>query len=197
MGCCIDYTCRQSYPSSQSTEVVGGEKVRKRFAITMIAAVAGLVFSLVAVSQQTANPLRADKILIEKSERRMTLLWEGTPVRMYHIALGGSPVGKKQCQGDQKTPEGIYSITGRNPQSSYHHSFRVSYPNADDIANARRLGCDPGGDIMIHGFPNGGRFSEEAHSSTDWTLGCIAVTDPEIEEIWDAVPNGTAVEIRP
>jgi murein L,D-transpeptidase YafK len=165
--------------------------------ISLLAVAAVLVLSLAAVSQETAEPLRADKIHIDKSVHRMTLLWKGTPVRMYHVALGRSPVGKKECQGDLKTPEGIYSITGRNPWSDYHRSLRVSYPNAGDIANARRLGCDPGGDIMIHGFPNGGRFSEEAHASTDWTLGCVAVTDPEIEEIWDAVPNGTAVEIRP
>lgn len=176
---------------------MGGERVRKYLAIAMIAAVAGSAFSLSAFSQGTVDSLRADKILIEKSERRMTLLWKGTPVRMYSVSLGGSPVGKKQCQGDQKTPEGIYSITGRNLLSSYHRSLRVSYPNAEDVANARRLRCDPGGDIMIHGLPNGGRFSEEDHAASDWTWGCIAVTDPEIEEIWDAVPNGTAVEIRP
>ena len=165
--------------------------------ISLLAVVAGLVFSLAAVSQETAKPLRADKILIDKSVRRMTLLWKGNPVRMYHIALGGAPAGKKQCRGDQKTPEGIYSITGRNPFSAYHRSLRVSYPNAEDIANARRLGCSPGGDIMIHGLPKGGRFSEKDHASTDWTLGCIAVTDSEIEEVWKAVPDGTAVEIRP
>ena len=168
-----------------------------RFEIILTAAVAGLVLSLAAFSQETAQPLRADKILIEKSERRMTLLWKGTPVRMYHVALGRSPVGKKECQGDLKTPEGIYSITGRNPWSSYHRSLRISYPNAGDVANAKRLGCSPGGDIMIHGLPNGGQFSEKAHVSTDWTLGCIAVTNSEIEEVWKAVPNGTAVEIRP
>ena len=166
-------------------------------AISLLAIVAGLVLSLAAVSQEAAQTLIADKILIEKSERRMTLLWKGTPVRMYSIALGGSPVGKKQCQGDQKTPEGIYSITGRNPQSSYHRSLRVSYPNAEDVANARRLRCSPGGDIMIHGLPNGRGWIGAAHVAADWTLGCIAVTNSEIEEVWKAVPNGTAVEIRP
>lgn len=171
--------------------------MRTRFVVTLMAAVSALAVSLAGVSQEAAEPLRTDKILIDKSERRMTLLWKGNPVRMYHIALGGAPVGKKQCQGDQKTPEGTYSIIGRNPWSSYHRSLRVSYPNAEDIANARRLRCDPGGDIMIHGLPNGGQFSEKAHASTDWTLGCVAVTDPEIEEIWKAVPDGTAVEIRP
>ena len=127
----------------------------------------------------------------------MTLLWKGTPVRSYKIALGGSPVGKKQCQGDQKTPEGTYSITGRNPQSAFHRSLRVSYPNAEDIANARRLRCSPGGDIMIHGLPNGRGWLGATHVNSDWTLGCIAVTNAEIEEVWKAVPNGTAVEIRP
>ena len=165
--------------------------------ISMLAVVAGLILSLAAAPQAAAQPLRADKILIEKAERRMTLLWKGTPVRMYSVSLGGSPVGKKQCQGDQKTPEGIYSITGRNLYSAYHRSLRISYPNAEDVANARQLRCRPGGDIMIHGLPNGGRWSEKEHASTDWTLGCIAVTDLEIEESWDAVPNGTVVEIRP
>jgi len=171
--------------------------VRKCLAITAIAAVAGSAFSLAGVSQEAVKPLRADKVLIDKSERRMTLLWKGTPVRMYRIALGGSPTGKKQCQGDQRTPEGTYSITGRNPWSDYHRSLRISYPNADDIVNARRLGCDPGGDIMIHGLPNGRGFFGAVHAVTDWTLGCIAVTDSEIDEIWDAVRDGTAVEIRP
>jgi murein L,D-transpeptidase YafK len=171
--------------------------MRTHFGVTLMATVSALAVSLSAVSQETAKPIQTDKILIEKADRRMTLLWRGTPVRMYSIALGGSPVGKKQCQGDQKTPEGTYSITGRNPHSSFHRSLRVSYPNAEDIANARRLRCSPGGDIMIHGLPNGQGSIGAAHVANDWTLGCIAVTDPEIEEIWEAVPNGTAVEIRP
>lgn len=161
-----------------------------------MAGAAGLVFSLAAVYQETAEPLRADKILIEKSERRMTLLWRGAPVKIYSVALGGSPEGKKQCKGDEKTPEGIYSIVSRNRASAYHRSLRVSYPNATDVADARKLRCDPGGDIMIHGLPNG-RSWGPTHILSDWTLGCIAVTDSEIEEIWDAVPDGVMVEIRP
>jgi len=171
--------------------------MRTRFAIAAVAAVSVLSLSLAVVSTLTGDPLRADKILIEKSRRRLTLLWRESPVKSYRVVLGGEPVGKKQCAGDQRTPEGFYSITSRNAQSAYHRSLRVSYPNAEDLANARRLRCRPGGDIMIHGLPNGRGFIGAAHALTDWTLGCIAVTDPEIEEIWDAVPNGTVVEIRP
>lgn len=170
--------------------------MRTRFAIA-VAAVFVLSLSLVAVSTVTGKPLRADKVLIEKSKRRLTLLWKESPVKSYRVALGGEPVGKKQCAGDQRTPEGLYSITSRNAQSIYHRSLRVSYPNTEDVANARSLRCRPGGDIMIHGLRNGYEWIGAAHAATDWTLGCIAVTDQEIEEIWDAVPNGTVVEIRP
>ena len=171
--------------------------MKTRFAIAAVAAVSVLSLSLVAVSTVMGKPLRADKILIEKSKRRLTLLWRESPVKSYRVALGGAPVGKKQCAGDQRTPEGLYSITSRNAQSAYHRSLRVSYPNAEDLANARRLRCRPGGDIMIHGITNGYGWIGALHAEKDWTLGCIAVTDQEIEEIWDAVPNGTAVEIRP
>ncbi|MFL6233207.1 MAG: murein L,D-transpeptidase family protein [Thermoanaerobaculia bacterium] len=140
---------------------------------------------------------RADRILVEKSHRRLTLLWKGTPVRSYRVALGRAPDGRKRCQGDDRTPEGLYRIDARNVASHYHRALHVSYPNTQDRANARRLRCAPGGDIMIHGLPNGYGWLGASHRLHDWTLGCIAVTDAEIEEIWNAVPNGTVVEIRP
>ena len=143
------------------------------------------------------SALRADRILVEKSARRLTLLWKGRAVKSYRVALGDKPLGRKQCQGDNRTPEGLYRIDARNAGSSYHRSLHVSYPSAQDAANARRLGCRPGGDIMIHGIKNGYGAIGAAHALTDWTLGCIAVTDGEIEEIWAAVPNGTPVEILP
>jgi murein L,D-transpeptidase YafK len=144
-----------------------------------------------------AASLRADKILIEKAHRRLTLYWQGRPVKSYRVSLGGAPVGRKQCRGDNRTPEGLYRIDARNAGSAYHRSLHVTYPNAEDRANAQRLGCHPGGDIMIHGLPNGEGGNAAAYAGVDWTLGCIAVNDQEIEEIWKAVPNGTAVEIRP
>jgi murein L,D-transpeptidase YafK len=118
-------------------------------------------------------------------------------VKTYRIALGAAPVGPKERQGDHKTPEGTYFISGRNANSQYHRSLRVSYPSAEDRARAAKRGVSPGGDIMIHGLPNGYGWVGRGHLSKDWTEGCIAVTDPEIEEIWSLVADGTPVEIRP
>ncbi len=139
----------------------------------------------------------ADKILIEKKERRMTLLSKGKALKTYRIALGQNPVGPKERQGDNKTPEGIYMIDSRNRGSIYHISLRVSYPNERDKKRANELGVPPGGDIMIHGLKDSFSQIGELHTRRDWTNGCIAVTDQEIEEIDKLAPNGTVVEIRP
>jgi outer membrane protein assembly factor BamD (BamD/ComL family) len=139
----------------------------------------------------------ADKILIEKKARRLTLISQGKVLKTYKIALGGNPNGPKERQGDNKTPEGIYVIDGRNKDSGYHLSLHISYPNEKDKKRARELGVSPGGDIMIHGIKNGFSFVGDAHAEVDWTKGCIAVTDEEIEEIDTLAPNGTVVEIRP
>jgi murein L,D-transpeptidase YafK len=141
--------------------------------------------------------LRADAIIVEKAKRTLTLLSHGHPLRTYRVALGPSPTGHKQCEGDGRTPEGRYVIDSRLRASSYHRALHVSYPNAHDVASARRRGCRPGGGIMIHGLPNGHGYVGKAHRLVDWTAGCVAVTDEEIEEIWSAVPDGTSIEIRP
>jgi len=139
----------------------------------------------------------ADKILIEKKERRLTLLAKGKVLKTYQIALGGNPIGPKERQGDNKTPEGTYVIDSRNKNSQFHLSLHISYPNEKDKKRAKALGVSPGGDIMIHGIKNGFSWAGELHAEIDWTKGCIAVTDEEIEEIDKLVPNGTSVEIRP
>jgi tetratricopeptide (TPR) repeat protein len=139
----------------------------------------------------------ADKILIEKKERRLTLFAEGEVLKTYKIALGGNPVGPKERQGDNKTPEGAYFIDSRNRDSRYHLSLRISYPNESDKRRAKELGVSPGGDIMIHGIKNGFSWVGDGHAEVDWTQGCIAVTDEEIWEIARLAPNGTVVEIRP
>ena len=139
----------------------------------------------------------ADRILIEKKERRLTLFSKGEVIKTYKIALGGNPNGPKERQGDNKTPEGTYIIDWRNRNSSYHLSLHISYPNEKDKKRARELGVSPGGDIMIHGLKNGFSQVGNSHTATDWTKGCIAVTDEEIEEIEQLVPDGTTVEIRP
>jgi L,D-peptidoglycan transpeptidase YkuD (ErfK/YbiS/YcfS/YnhG family) len=139
----------------------------------------------------------ADKVLVEKIERRLTLLSKGEVIKTYKIALGGNPVGPKERQGDNKTPEGTYIIDSRNRDSGYHLSLHISYPNEKDKMRAKQLGVSPGGDIMIHGIKNGLSWVGASHAEVDWTKGCIAVTDEEMEEIYKLVPNGTIVEIRP
>ncbi|PKN12230.1 MAG: peptidase [Deltaproteobacteria bacterium HGW-Deltaproteobacteria-4] len=139
----------------------------------------------------------ADKILIEKKDRRLTLIAKGKVLKTYQIALGGNPIGPKERQGDNKTPEGTYVIDSRNRDSRYYLSLHISYPNEKDKKRAKQLGVSPGGDIMIHGIKNGFSWVGDLHTGVDWTKGCIAVTDEEIEEIDRLVPNGTIVEIRP
>jgi murein L,D-transpeptidase YafK len=139
----------------------------------------------------------ADKILIEKKERRLTLLAKGKVLKTYKIALGGNPIGPKERLGDNKTPEGTYVIDSRNKDSRYHLSLHISYPNEEDKKRAKELGVSPGGDIMIHGIKNEFSWVGDLHTEVDWTKGCIAVTDEEIEEIDKLAPNGTIVEIRP
>ncbi|HXE96379.1 MAG TPA: L,D-transpeptidase family protein, partial [Dongiaceae bacterium] len=139
----------------------------------------------------------ADKILIEKKDRRLTLISKGKVLQTYKIALGGNPNGPKERQGDNKTPEGTYVIDSRNKDSRYHMSLHISYPNEKDKKRAKQLGVSPGGDIMIHGIKNGLSWVGDLHTEIDWTKGCIAVIDEEIEEIGKLAPNGTIVEIRP
>jgi murein L,D-transpeptidase YafK len=145
----------------------------------------------------SASDQQAAKILIEKKAKRLTLFSKDQPIRTYKIALGGNAVGPKEREGDNKTPEGIYGIDSRNKRSGYHLSLHVSYPNEKDRKRAKELGVSPGGDIMIHGIKNGFGWVGSLHTWLNWTKGCIAVTDREIEEIDKLVPNGTVVEIRP
>jgi murein L,D-transpeptidase YafK len=152
-----------------------------------------------AARHTTPQPsqIKADRIVILKSERTLTLMHDGKPFKTYKVALGGQPIGPKTQQGDHKTPEGTYTIDSRNLHSQYYKGLHVSYPSAQDAAQARKRGVSPGGAIMIHGLPNGMRWVGSAHLAHDWTDGCIAVTDEEIDEIWKLVPNGTPVEIKP
>jgi murein L,D-transpeptidase YafK len=139
----------------------------------------------------------ADKILVEKSARRLTLFSSGRKLREYRVALGFSPVGPKQREGDGRTPEGNYKIDFHKFDSVFHRALHISYPDTADAGRAAEAGVAPGGDIMIHGLPNGLSASGPAHRLRDWTAGCIAVTDSEIDEIWASVADGTPIEIRP
>lgn len=138
---------------------------------------------------------RIDHILIEKAARRLTVYREGEALRSYNIALGFAPAGDKEVEGDGKTPEGYFTINRRNPESAYHLSLGIDYPQAHDITHAQTLGKSPGGDIFIHGQPNS--LLDAITLPGDWTAGCVAVSNAEIEELWRITPNGTPVEIRP
>ena len=148
-----------------------------------------------------ADPLpegaKADQVIVSKAARTMTLMSKGKALKTYTVALGRNPKGHKQQQGDQRTPEGRYLIDYRNPKSRYYLSLHITYPDKQDRKAARKRGVSPGGDIMIHGLPNGMGWLGPAHSKYDWTDGCIAVTNQEMDEIWRAVPNGTPIEIKP
>lgn len=137
------------------------------------------------------------RILIEKKERRLTLMSKDKVLKSYKIALGGNPNGPKERKGDNKTPEGTYVIDSRNRDSAYHLALHISYPNEKDKKRAKELGVSPGGDIMIHGLKNGLSWVGDLHTRVDWTKGCIAVTDEEIEEIAAVTPDGTIIEIKP
>ena len=168
----------------------------RRGALFALVCLIGFAPGLYAITPLNSVP-KVDSILILKKDHVMELISRGKVIRHYKVALGQGGLSPKQRQGDGLTPEGHYVIDSRNAGSHYHRSLHVSYPNADDRKRAARRGVNPGGDIMIHGLPNGEGWVGAGHRLRDWTLGCIAVTDEEIDEIWNLVPLGTPVEIRP
>lgn len=138
-----------------------------------------------------------DKLVVYKSKRQLQAYSNGQLLKTYKISLGGQPIGDKEFQGDKKTPEGLYIINNKNPNSGYHKNLGISYPDKDDIENAKRLGKPTGGDVKIHGLRNKAGFINKFHRWYDWTLGCIAVTDQEIDELYNSVKVGTQIEIKP
>lgn len=148
-----------------------------------------------AAAGHSSSP-RADLVVIDKGSRTLKVFSAGQELASFNVALGREP-GKKECKGDNKTPEGAYTISGRNENSDYHRALRISYPSAVDATNAKAKDCRPGGDIMIHGLRNDLGWVGRLHSAVNWTRGCIAVTNEEIEEIWNLVPDGARVEIKP
>ncbi len=139
---------------------------------------------------------RADFVLVEKSKHTMTLFFRGRLLRSYAVALGRGGLARKEHEGDARTPEGFYRIDRHLPRSRFYRALHISYPSADDAKLARLRHVDPGSAIMIHGLRNGTGWIGSWHRLFDWTNGCIAVTDGEMDEIWRAVPDGTMIEIR-
>jgi murein L,D-transpeptidase YafK len=147
-------------------------------------------------SVEAALPL-ADRVVVRKGERKLQLLRNGVALRTYRVSLGLRPEGHKQFEGDFRTPEGVYRLTRRNPNSEYFLSIQVDYPNAQDVARARKQGLRPGGAIMIHGQPNIPKKTRDYYSNVDWTEGCIAVSNSDMVEIWLMTPADTPIEILP
>lgn len=144
-----------------------------------------------------ANPQpKADAIMVYKADRVLMLLKRGEILKQYPIALGADPIGHKVREGDRRTPEGRYFIDWRNPISRFYRSLHISYPNQLDLINAQLAGTHPGGMVMIHGRPSAPEL-RWMHTDGDWTDGCIAVTDEAMDEIWDAVADGTLIIIKP
>jgi murein L,D-transpeptidase YafK len=144
-----------------------------------------------------ASAITADSIVVEKGKRTLTLFQMGVPVRTYKVALGKQPVGDKIKIGDNRTPEGVFFIDFKKPESKYYKSLHISYPDAAHAQRASKLGVLPGGDIMIHGLPAEFAKLGQEHRTYDWTEGCIALTNAEIDEIWRAIPMGAAIQIKP
>lgn len=162
-----------------------------------------LVFPIAALvwANRHSEPLppdaRADRVIVEKSRRELLLMKGDEVLKRYRIALGRAPVGHKQQEGDRRTPEGRYTIDSRLRRSGYHRALHISYPDAKDRAQAEARGVPPGGQIMIHGMRNGLGWIGRLHASFDWTLGCIAVTNAEMDELWRAIGDGTPIDSRP
>ena len=166
--------------------------------VVLLISVAVAACGTYALAPATPAPIgHPDHILVEKHRHTLTLLRTGEPLKTYTVSIGRNPVGPKTRTGDHKTPEGLYRIDWRNPHSRFHLSLHVSYPNSQDAANAHGQGSDPGGEIMIHGLPNHLWWLGRFHRWIDWTDGCIAVTNPEMDQLWQSIPDGTPIEIRP
>lgn len=169
---------------------------RKLAALAGVAAILVSVFTVQSRVFAGDFPL-ADKVLVEKSKRKLHLLRNGIPFRTFDIALGLAPEGDKEQEGDNRTPEGYYTLDARNPDSDFFLSIRISYPNSGDKADASRKGVDPGGQIMIHGQPNTPNYSAAYYAREDWTNGCIAVSNSDMIDIWLMTPDRVPIEIVP
>lgn len=170
----------------------------KKWAITSVGflIVAGMVYYLFPEIKLPVGK-KIDKIVVRKSERIMEVYSGEQIIKSYRISLGGNPTGDKEYEGDKKTPEGRYVINDKNPNSAYHKNLGISYPDPADIEEARRRNRSAGGDIKIHGIRNGFGFIGKFQRMLDWTAGCIAVTNEEIDELYDRVDIGTPVIIKP
>ena len=156
-----------------------------------------LLALLLAGTMASAHAQTIDLVRVLKAERKLQLLSASVVQKEFQVALGGSPVGHKQREGDQKTPEGSYVLDYKKSDSAFYKAIHISYPNAEDIARAKKEGVSPGGQIMIHGQKNGLGWLSSVFQSVDWTNGCVALSNADMEEVWKLVKPGTQIELRP
>jgi len=166
-----------------------------RGACTLIGAVLLVATTESASPPPQLSPNSIDKIVVYKSKRQLQLCNQDRVIKTYRVALGKNPTGHKEKRGDNKTPEGTYRITAKNTASKFHKSLRISYPNQDDILCAKKNCLDPGGDIMIHGLGKKYAWVGKMHANRDWTQGCIAVSNDEMDEIFSATQVGAEINI--
>ena len=169
--------------------------MKRRVAIGLVVIVLATV--LWAPAPSLPENVHVDRMVVRKADRTLELFHGSELIRSYRVALGTDPVGPKRWLGDGRTPEGNYVIDYHKPDSSFHRALHISYPSARDIAAARSMGVEPGGLIMVHGMKKGRGFVGRLHTLVDWTDGCIAVTDAEIDEIYGVVADGTPIQILP
>jgi murein L,D-transpeptidase YafK len=178
-------------------KVIAHRRFRLAFRTKNIHSAAMILLLLIGMLAAEDRVTKVDQVLVVKSQRTLSLISQGKVLHTYRVSLGGSPVGAKEQQGDHKTPEGHYILDQRNAKSRFYKSIHVSYPNDQDKQKASQRGVASGGDVMIHGLPNGFGWLGAVHRALDWTDGCIAVTDAEMDEIWEFARDGTPIEIRP
>jgi murein L,D-transpeptidase YafK len=191
------WTATMTYAQSDTVTASANRAQARRFALFLV-----LIFGVTAVLSGCGGAPKttdtyADRVLVKKSERKLQLMRNGEVIREYRVALGDAPSGHKFTEGDERTPIGDYYLDWRNPRSAFHKSIHISYPNERDQTIAKVLGMSPGGMIMLHGQPNHIRSPRirAQYATRDWTDGCIAVQDHEMDEIWRLVRDGTPIRI--
>lgn len=140
---------------------------------------------------------KADFVLVDKSDKKLYLLNKNKVIATFPVVFGGNPIGHKQQEGDERTPEGRYTLDYKKPNSSYYKAIHISYPNAQDIAHAKKRGVSPGGFVMIHGQRNGMGWASFLSQYFNWTNGCVALSNPDMEVVWKSVAIGTPIVLRP
>ncbi len=164
---------------------------------TLILSLTALTVYYIYPEQKLSSNIKIDSLVVTKSKRELMAFSNGELIKTYKISLGKNPVGDKEFEGDKKTPEGIYFINAKNPNSGYYKNLGISYPNKHDLEVSKKIGKPTGGDVKIHGLKNGIGFISKFQRWYDWTAGCIALTDQEVDELYNTVDIGTKIEIKP